>query len=1129
MVSPDEESECRICRGGAEPGRPLFHPCKCSGSIKFIHENCLVTWLAESRSAQCELCHHPFRFEQLYHPDTPTMLPTHEFFFGIISRIKGGLRMAARIFLVFIVWIFLLPVLTCWTWYALFIDSPTHLPILVVARGLSGLITDAFRGCVLSIGIVFVFLGVSSLRDYVRQLPDEEMDHAFDELSDDEEDAEFLAQDPEHARAHGHPHNPAGNALPQPPGPAPGEHPAFAPAAAAARNPFAGAAGYDGVHDDFTDNGPPAPHDIVTGLPLNVEEPPAVTEMDDLLRDTFDAMGQDDDDFDDVDEGEPNEDNGDPEMIAFDQLQNGRGGDPNLAHLREPGFPDAGAHAGVFHDFPGSDSDSDGMFDYPEMDPGLVQDEDDEAEVVPEPNDEGEAGEGGALFGLFDLDPEEVPLEEVVGLRGQLRNLFDHAGTVLLSNALFLGIFTFIPLCIGRVTLRLLSFRSFPVPSTLKAFGISGANSSETMTAVSNVADSVLKNGSPILHVLKSGLGRNSSFLASTVGYFSSVSSDLHHAYVAAQNKGNPEPLMSNADNFLVVLLGYGVLSLGAIAYVIINSLLRSRYPRFDSPMTRYIAGMLRYVATLVKILVLILFEFGIFPLGCGWWLDICTLDLVGGTLQSRISFCHMVPWLCTAGHWFLGIVFMVHISLFVSLLREVLRPELLWFLRNPDDPDFHPFRELVEKPLSRHARRMCLSVLIYVPLVAGIVFVPGQLCLKLLPQVFPLRFDDFSHSLIDVPFGNLLVVPLISLVHHTRPGVFLHKALKFWIDEVGNALGIAHLVAKQDDGNAQENPNVDVPADAAAPLLRAPDNEEYWSTSESEREDDYAGDDDDAVEPPVADARLRGFIMFTLAWATMVFCECLVLAIPTVTGRAILRFIGLPVHHDLHSYGAGFYVLLMSLEFSAQARAFLRTVDTPTLFRTALPRVKMAIKGAFVVILWLGVVPLLAGVLLELTITVPLRVPFNETPYLYLHQDWALGLLIMKLWNKVVLAGRLNGDWRQRVERAREGGVLGMGPNFPRTLQEVVLPVLMWTLIALCLPYTFAQGVLPLLGCSTFVSNVVYRFIYVGIAAVYGVQVAMRSLLRAMRGLHDSIRDDKYLIGKRLYNFSDNFGGGHR
>ena len=37
-----EERECRICRGDAEPGNPLYVPCDCRGSIRYCHEECLV-------------------------------------------------------------------------------------------------------------------------------------------------------------------------------------------------------------------------------------------------------------------------------------------------------------------------------------------------------------------------------------------------------------------------------------------------------------------------------------------------------------------------------------------------------------------------------------------------------------------------------------------------------------------------------------------------------------------------------------------------------------------------------------------------------------------------------------------------------------------------------------------------------------------------------------------------------------------------------------------------------------------------------------------------------------------------------------------------------------------------------
>jgi hypothetical protein len=33
------ELMCRVCRSPASPTSPLFHPCKCSGSMKFIHQD----------------------------------------------------------------------------------------------------------------------------------------------------------------------------------------------------------------------------------------------------------------------------------------------------------------------------------------------------------------------------------------------------------------------------------------------------------------------------------------------------------------------------------------------------------------------------------------------------------------------------------------------------------------------------------------------------------------------------------------------------------------------------------------------------------------------------------------------------------------------------------------------------------------------------------------------------------------------------------------------------------------------------------------------------------------------------------------------------------------------------------
>lgn len=44
------------------PEQPLFYPCLCKGSIRYIHQDCLVEWLKHSNKTSCELCKVPFRF-----------------------------------------------------------------------------------------------------------------------------------------------------------------------------------------------------------------------------------------------------------------------------------------------------------------------------------------------------------------------------------------------------------------------------------------------------------------------------------------------------------------------------------------------------------------------------------------------------------------------------------------------------------------------------------------------------------------------------------------------------------------------------------------------------------------------------------------------------------------------------------------------------------------------------------------------------------------------------------------------------------------------------------------------------------------------------------------------------------
>ncbi|OMJ92795.1 hypothetical protein SteCoe_4334 [Stentor coeruleus] len=62
---PDEQKMCRICYS-SENGLALVSSCSCTGSQKYVHEECLKTWLLNKKQenlGQCELCKTDFRMK----------------------------------------------------------------------------------------------------------------------------------------------------------------------------------------------------------------------------------------------------------------------------------------------------------------------------------------------------------------------------------------------------------------------------------------------------------------------------------------------------------------------------------------------------------------------------------------------------------------------------------------------------------------------------------------------------------------------------------------------------------------------------------------------------------------------------------------------------------------------------------------------------------------------------------------------------------------------------------------------------------------------------------------------------------------------------------------------------------
>ncbi|KAJ2491352.1 hypothetical protein IWW37_002341 [Coemansia sp. RSA 2050] len=110
----DEVPICRVCRGEATTEEPLFYPCRCSGSIKYVHQDCLEEWLAHSNKKYCELCKHEYAFTPVYDPNMPETIPKSIIVRQMVSNVTWTILMASRAALVMAAWFLVLPYIVYW-------------------------------------------------------------------------------------------------------------------------------------------------------------------------------------------------------------------------------------------------------------------------------------------------------------------------------------------------------------------------------------------------------------------------------------------------------------------------------------------------------------------------------------------------------------------------------------------------------------------------------------------------------------------------------------------------------------------------------------------------------------------------------------------------------------------------------------------------------------------------------------------------------------------------------------------------------------------------------------------------------------------------------------------------------
>ncbi|ORX52669.1 hypothetical protein DM01DRAFT_1306354 [Hesseltinella vesiculosa] len=1292
----EDEAICRVCRSESTPDHPLFHPCKCSGSIRFVHQDCLIEWLAHSKKKYCELCEYPFVFTPIYQPDMPDRLPVEVVFRQIGRRLASSIKLVLRGLVVAIVWLVILPYSTLWTWRFYFWSGETitmlagpagqasppspnitlepaveevgepasqtwlsqlmnmmTFPIVFQWRNF---LSDCFEGQVITAVVIVVFIAAYLFREWVMQnLPLEE--EAGNELVEEQEEAQ----------------------PPMPQQPQPHLHQDMVLA--------------DGDDDELIQQQQVAIDTLLNAIhTIHSNEADIELERNELqarlnhMRQMLELKRQADEHKDATGSSSlplpsdalsshthhyhHREEEDDQDPFTIDPHPGPQDKGKQVAENDHDGtlaFESASSTPRPYKNTwkPATSSPlASNAFSMDDMDPSLG-----EASMPPlpplrtpspppvvqppppplprpevfrmppppiefaqEPPQEAAAEED---MEPFDFADDIDGVLEAVGMRGNPWMLLQNSVLMSLMVSLCLAVAVWIPYVVGRlvVTIKPVQFIQIPISvmrlitdpvvdfvldrgipalwvwvkeqlmhaHTLLPLGIQSAIHTITdqlsvlwspAASPSSTAAVLTKHdaGSPLLPIfgwpfINASLAssKNASLITHLnveqyqlqLETFASLALERWHGFAKGQ---------SPMDRTVCILLGYLVLVLVGAWYLGRANARLQEQRRQQQPQLQQVQqgdtvhDILRQQGDFLKVVFFIVIELVIFPFACGVLLDLGTLPLFqGATVSTRWSFYQTNPYSSCFLHWFFGTGFLFGVAVFVALCREIVRPGVIWFIRDPNDPQFHPIREMIERPTIPLLQKILHSAMMYSGLIFAAVGVNVYL-LNYFTSAFPLYvpFDKpFSTLALDLLAIQFLLSPLISYLQPrdyakyllnawwqwtsgqlrltsfffgTRPaaeeGVQVRHTFMAWVlrktapvDDIDMQDVAIDASTQQDvefirNGQLLRVPKMDtVPVDPLRPMLVPVDPVDLTPLNENERlaglHAAAAQSGDEAIStmivyaPPYFNLRILLFIF--LMWMSSSFLTWMVTVAPVCLGRWFFQWVIQQDQtiHDIYSFSVGMYLMVTM----GMLVRWLQNnpVLTWTWWQACL---SMTIKALFLVVTLGLIVPLFLGITVDLYLFMPLRYAHPDQPMvLHVSEDWAFGVAFLSIGYGILHALPTN-PWQQFIDQVFPPiGAPGVenvydflsNVSLVMVTRSFLAPALVGSILLITIPGILAWGCVQLFDNASNMHLIRWTYPFVYCILLLGVVTYLST--RFFKICVKSIRDDTYLVGKQLHN----------
>jgi E3 ubiquitin-protein ligase MARCH6 len=510
-----------------------------------------------------------------------------------------------------------------------------------------------------------------------------------------------------------------------------------------------------------------------------------------------------------------------------------------------------------------------------------------------------------------------------------------------------------------------------------------------------------------------------------------------------------------------------------------------------------------------------------------------------------------------------------------IKWYRGVFRPGLLYFIRNSDDPDNLPLKEVVERSVPDQLLRFVNSLILFGAVIVCHFYGFSLMCQLFVPKLIPLNIS-FRNYTAEVPydlFGNLFAKILVDFLNPGTIGklsrAFMRSVLKLlrlssyfyggrylgeespntgrWVfvpdaERVYKAEKVRDMFQKRVEPlDIAKIAIVDGRDPAATPIIpavpiaegRGPtvpvapiEPRRSRRTGTGRRAEDSTKGFTVVYRPNNCTARVYLFL-FT-EWLYYQLVGMLLFATPILIGRYIFGLFlsdGTKAH-EMHTFMTGFIVMgvlmkVVQLTYDALCDGGLANV-LRTGVRVPIITFKAVTVGVFLAILW----PTMIGAYLMLILS-PLLSSVNETPILPVFTCWFIGFMYIKVF--YTARDLLCSAERQQIldRLATLEGWTDM--HFLQVMLRVVLPYTMRLVTLIVGPPLAVILLAPLIELDFVQMLIIGRWSYLLSLAVPAVVLGVGLISSLRESMAMRIRDDNYLVGRRLHNLERPGGLGPR